>query len=279
MAKKLLGPKTQELLELNDKGTWKPEMSNEEDMNVLNWLIDASRGRDRDAGTIAHVQVLLALASVHTTLLRMVNVLYDLTENGPELSKNIQSEIDDVANSPPGWTNSAYDNLFMLDSVLRESQRMSPPTTLGMKRYFKEPYTFENGIFIPKETYACMATYAIENDPDHTPHPDAFDGLRAYRALIQSQQEGQEDRHAKDFLFSSTGRTVLNFGYGKTACPGRFFASLILKMVFVKLLSGYDFQFMDGKTRPSNYMIHEFLFCWPWQKVLVKSKKTDTCPF
>lgn len=267
-AKALLGPKIQDLLRRNDAGSWTPD--SEEDFNVLAWSAETAKGRDRDPETLAHLQVLLALASVHTTLLRMVNVLYDLMAN-PEHFDDLRAEI--KWTSQGGWDTSSYSRLQKLDSVLRESQRMSPPTILGMKRLFLVPHTFSNGLTISKGTYACLPTFAVENDPENTANPVQFDGLRSYR-LRQHQGDNDDDHQ-----FVSTEPTILNFGYGKSACPGRFFASLTLKMVFVKLLSEYEFKFLPNSARPKNILLHEFLFPWPWDKVLVRKRQHGACPF
>ncbi|KAI0198931.1 putative cytochrome P450 [Astrocystis sublimbata] len=272
-AKQLLGPRIRELLQANDAGIWKPE-SGEDDANILNWLVDMAKGRDRDADTIAHVEVLVALAAVHTTLLRMVNVLYDVTQAGPTLIDELRAEIQSVDRHTETWDKSAYEKLHKLDSVLCESQRLSPPTTLGMKRIFREDYTFENGLHIPKGAYVAMPIHAIENDPKHTNDPTAFDGLRKYR-LMKERQAEDSDADTSQFRFSTPTRTSLNFGYGRHACPGRHFASLALKMLFVKLLSEYDFSFLPGSEKPQNLMAHEFLFTNPWDSMLIKKRTLD----
>ncbi|KAK8043767.1 cytochrome P450 [Apiospora phragmitis] len=264
--KDVLRPKINELLRGDQTST--PDGFDPETSNVLSWLAESAKGADRDSDTIAHIEVLLALASVHTTLLRMVNVLYDITASGDDLISELRGEIESAFDEDSG--------------VLRESQRMSPPTTLGMKRLFKEEFTFSSGLRMPRGTYACMPVYAIENDPANTPNPDRFDGLRYYRApqstppkrgevsAAATARAAEDDRER---LFTSPGKTALNFGYGKSACPGRFFASLIIKMLFVKLLTEYEFRFLPGHGRPSNLLAHEFLFCWPWQKMLVRRRQ------
>ena len=266
-AKTLLGPKIQQLLRKNDEGLWSP--NGKEDAHLLAWLADTAKGSDRDPNKLAHVEVLLALASVHTTLLRMINVVYDLTAH-PQYIDELREEISAAAENDPSWTCSVYVQLPKLDSILRESQRLSPPTILGMKRLFKAPYTFSNGMHVDPGTYVCLPTYAIENA--NAVNPKAFDGLRSYRLR---QHEGERDEHQ----FVSTEPTVLNFGYGKSACPGRYFASLILKILFVKLLTEYDFQFLPGKERPRNLVLHEFLFPRPWDRMLFKQRSKRACPF
>ncbi|KUI71223.1 Ent-kaurene oxidase [Cytospora mali] len=288
MAKQLLGPHIQNLIRRSDAGVWDPQEDNVDDMNLLNWLASMAKGQDRNPDVISHVLVLVALAAVHTTLLRMVNVLYDVTAAGPALQDEILDEIKFVAES--GWESTLhktpYDQLYRLDSVLRESQRLSPPTTLGLKRLFQEPYTFSNGIHVPAGTYVCLPIYAIENDPEHILRPLEFDGLRSFRARAEQPEgelAGNDDvgrkLAAKELLFSTPTRTCLNFGYGKTACPGRFFASVVVKLVLVKMLTGYEFAFLPGTGRPKNMMVHEFLFTWPWQKMLVRRKREPSTPF
>lgn len=270
----LLGPRIQELLDKNNVGAWQPEDDNAEDLNILSWLSSLAKGNDRSSDVIGHVMILVALATVHTTLLRMVNVLYDVVQSGPEFKQELLDEIADVASR--GWNKkgNSYDLLAKLDSVLRESQRLSPPTTLGMKRLFKQPYTFQDGTHIHAGTYVAMPVFAIENDPEKMPNPEKFDGLRAYRA----SREGDVSS-AQEQLFSTPSHNFLNFGYGKTACPGRFFASVVVKMTIVKALTDYEFKFMPGTGRPKNIIAHEFLFTWPWTKMLVRRREKSRCPF
>lgn len=272
-AKAVLGPVIQDLLDKNDRGEWTPA-ANSEDSNVMSWIVEIAKGSDRNAERLAHVMVLLALASVHTTLLRMVNVLYDLVAE-PELLETLNDEIKQVQSNSTEWDYGCYQRLEKLDSCMRESQRMSPPTTLGLKRIFNQDYTFANGIHVKRGTYVCMPVYAIENDIED---PGTFDGLRSWRKR-QSQVDIPKSREANDEnLFSSISPTVLNFGYGKSACPGRFFASIAIKMLFVKLLPEYEFRYPEGKRRPQNLMAHEFLFCWPWERLSARRRRNGASP-
>ncbi|RAK90790.1 putative cytochrome P450 [Aspergillus costaricaensis CBS 115574] len=273
--KDLLGPVIRDMIEENDKGSFSPKPT-EDNFNVLTWLVEAAKGSDRNPDTLAHVEILLALASVHTILLRNVNVLYDLIEN-PQYIDELREEIHSVW-ATTGWIDTAdsYSKLHKLDSVLRESQRLSPPTILGLKRLFKQPYTFSSGISINQGTYVALPVMAIENDPDHTVNPERFDGLRSYR-MFQNMDGSRSNRVGHQF--STVDKTVLNFGYGKTSCPGRHFASLVIKMVFVKLLTAYEFRFLPGKGRPKNYEVHEFLFPWPWDSIQVRNREDRACPF
>ena len=149
-----------------------------------------------------------------------------------------------------------------------------------MKRIFKQSYTFRNGSHVPAGTYVCMPTFATENDPDYTLALEKYGELRSYEAFIQSQKDDNDGNSYKKFQFAyAYDRTALNFGYGKFACPGRYFGSLIVKIFFVKLISEFDFKFLPVSKRPKNLQAHEFLFTWPWHGMLLKRRDTGPCPF
>lgn len=60
-------------------------------------------------------------------------------------------------------------------------------------------------------------------------------GVRAAEAVANSQ-------------FVSVGTSSLTFGYGRHACPGRFFAANEIKMVIATALQHYDMKLVDGET-------------------------------
>jgi cytochrome P450 len=108
-----------------------------------------------------------------------------------------------------------------------------------------------------------MATRAIQNDGDVTPWPEVFDGFRYYKMRLNPDES---HRHQ----FATTESNVLNFGHGKYSCPGRFFASLEIKNILVRLLMNYDFKLPDGETRPPNLSAHEYIFPNPEGRILFR---------
>ncbi|KAF2649034.1 putative cytochrome P450 [Lophiostoma macrostomum CBS 122681] len=267
----LLGPLFAKRLEDLDNGTYKPAPGTQPD--VFSWLAELSEGRDRDPTKLAHYELLLAQASIHTTLVREVNVLYDIIVE-PRYLSMLREEI--AHTQQTGWSKRSYHELHKLDSILKESQRVHPPTTIGLRRIMQQPYTLANGMHLPKDSYVCLPIYSIENDAANTENPEQFDGLRYYNKRLKNAGEPISQKHQ----FSSTDPTALGFGFGKTACPGRFFAGLVLKVLFVKLLTEYDFQFMPGvKERPKNLFAHEFLFPQRDYEILVRRRVGAKAPF
>ncbi|KAI4250738.1 MAG: hypothetical protein LQ352_005273 [Teloschistes flavicans] len=196
--------------------------------------------------------------------MNVVHVLYDLASH-PEYVEPLREEIRDTSNEDGGWQKSSFSKLRKLDSFIKESQRFNPPSMLSYHRVMAQDYTLRDGTVLSKGTHLAMAVSAIQNEPAVTPRPEMFDGLRYYK---MRQQPGEGHLHQ----FATTEPTMLNFGHGKNACPGRFFASLEIKTILVKLIMDYDFKFVNGMGRPANLKAHEFIFPNPEGKMMVRKR-------
>lgn len=98
-------------------------------------------------------------------------------------------------------------------------------------------------------------------DPETFPDPQNFDPLRFYR-LREEQQHIDEDQQARDEhntaqnQLVSVTNTNLVFGYGRHACPGRFFAANELKLIIINIIMNYDIRLEEGVTeRYSNNVV------------------------
>ncbi|EXA29558.1 hypothetical protein FOQG_14774 [Fusarium oxysporum f. sp. raphani 54005] len=265
----LMVPVFTELLKLDSKSNL--EKGGSPEHGPLNWFLDIASGDERDPVKLVHAQILLALGAVHTSLFSEINVLYDLMSN-PSYFEVIRDEIQEV--SDQGWSVDSYAKLHKLDSILRESQRMSPPFLTGLRRVMKQDYTFSNGISVHEGQYICIHTIPDQSNGATGVYPK-FDGLRSYNLKAQ---EGSWKTASHQF--GTTEISAIGFGHGRTACPGRYLASLGLKIIFTKLLSEYNFKFTDGsKGRPLNRMVHEIVFPDPTIKVMVQRRENASTPF
>lgn len=88
-------------------------------------------------------------------------------------------------------------------------------------------------------------------DPSVYPNAHEFDG---YRFLRIREQAGQE--HVAQFV--STSPEHLGFGYGRAACPGRFFAANELKIALCHILTKYDLKMGTGSEPRA--LTHGFFF-------------------
>lgn len=263
--RQVLGPYIQERLDALDQEKELREAFTEP--SALNWLINIAGGDERNLARLTHTETVLSLAGIHTMLLRQLSAICGFTTH-PEYLEGLRTEIADLSEQ---WDKTFYNQLRKLDSFMRGSQGLAPPTVLGLKRIMQQPYTLQDGTLLPKGAYVCVAAHTIENEPRIYLEPEIFDGMRSF-----VQGNGTNNNN---YTFAATETTVLGFGHGKTACPGRFFASLVIKMVVVKLITEYEFEFLPGEGRPQNWIAHEFMFASPWDRIRMRKRKVGTCPF
>ena len=120
-AKRCFSPIFAERLALKDSGTAPAEKP----VDMIQWMVDSARGADRDPDFLAHNILFMTVAAVHTSAISAVHVLFDLCEM-PEYVQPLREEVLRVVGEH-GWTLPAINQMKLLDSFMKESQRMSPP--------------------------------------------------------------------------------------------------------------------------------------------------------
>ncbi|KAF2661050.1 cytochrome P450 monooxygenase-like protein [Lophiostoma macrostomum CBS 122681] len=262
-AKKLLVPEIKRRKASANASSAKRENS----LNLLSWMMEIATPEESRPQDLAHLEVVISLASIHTSQMNAVHILYDLAER-PEYIAILRDEIAaNIQEDGPflRWTKSSFSKLKKLDSFMRESQRVNPPTLLSYHRVMLKSFKLQDGTLLPRKSHIAMPVNAIQNAI--TPDADTFDPMRYYN-LRQRENEGHLHQ------FATTEQNVLNFGHGKYACPGRFFAALEIKSILVRLIMEYDWKLPDGEARPENLKAHEFIF--PNQEgVLYLKRRTD----
>ncbi|KAL6720897.1 Thromboxane-A synthase [Lecanora helva] len=234
-----------------------------DDPNLLSWMIQASRNEmERDPRILSRLQAATASGGTHSVGMFIASALFDLVAH-PELFGKIQEEIQAKQEEIDGvWDHSAYDSLYKLDSALKETARLGPPTMTVYNRQLQSDYTLSNGVLLRKGQLICVSACSIQDDDMVFPNAQCYDGLRAYE---QSLRDGQA--HPFKFVDGELG-----WGSGRWACPGRFLAVLETKIMLVKLLTGYDFKLLPGNSRPQRFTFHDFGFIGEHERLLVRRK-------
>ncbi len=99
-------------------------------VDLLQGMKDLAKpgSKQSTARDLAHRQLVMSLAAVHTTAGQAANTLFDLCVH-PEYFDILREEIiTDVVNDPTGWDKQSLNKLKKLDSFLKEAQRMNPPS-------------------------------------------------------------------------------------------------------------------------------------------------------
>ncbi|KAK3071451.1 hypothetical protein LTR53_008591 [Teratosphaeriaceae sp. CCFEE 6253] len=225
----MVGAYIQQRLDATDNG--KPARQ-----DMLQWLIDTAPEIERTVPQLNERLLSLNVAAIHTTTMTLTAAIYTLCSEPEKYLEPFRAEVKERC--PDGkFTKEALDSLSKLDSFIRECGRAGPIGTLASGRCARSDFRFKDGTVIPRGYIVSGNVLALHKML--TPEDWQFDGFRFSRL-------GEEGK--KQPLFVSTSPDYLNFGHGKHACPGRFFASAEMKLIFANLLQRYDMKLIPGTT-------------------------------
>ncbi|GKZ34378.1 hypothetical protein AbraIFM66950_004609 [Aspergillus brasiliensis] len=256
--------------------------------DVLQYLIEAAEGKDAEPLRLASMVLALSLASNHTTAMALTETLYDLCAY-PEYQDELRQEVLDALEADGGWKKTTLLRMRKLDSFMKESQRMNPPSLsmnvppisspqssltslpfssllVGYKRQFTEAIELSDGLHLPAGSHVEFPIVPIQHDS--VEDPTRFDGLRYYRLR---QSRGETYRHQ----FATTSPTSLHFGHGQNSCPGRFMASNVIKMVLGTLLTEFEFK-LEEPGRPKGLNPFEFNFPSHTARLMLRRRSRPT---
>ncbi|KAF3062287.1 Ent-kaurene oxidase [Daldinia childiae] len=246
--------------------------------DFVQWLQDAlPEDQKTDFYIQAKIQLLLSAASIHTTSNLTTDCIYDLAVH-QDMQEILREEACEVLNDDEAWERKdSMGKLKKLDSFIKESQRLSGNVTSFIRKVMK-PVDLSDGTHLPAGTNLLAPMAGVAVDPRYYPDPEVFDGLRFWK-LRQHQRSSSSSSFSSPasstttlptststttdepstnangrWQFTSIGDTAMNFGLGKHACPGRFFAGCEIKMVLAYLLLNYDMKLRDGEGRPAPNM-------------------------
>ncbi|KAF5628816.1 cycloheximide-inducible CIP70 (cytochrome P450 family) [Fusarium sp. NRRL 52700] len=198
---------------------------------------------DKDSQNLAKVQLGLTFAAVHTTTLTATNCV-ELREKARKV----------LSQSGGQFTSNVLQSMKKMDSFLKETLRVHPATMASFQRKVLKPFTLSNGQVIPAGVTIEIPAVAVSSDPNVFPHAEKFDPLRFYRLRTETKDGG------------------VTFGYGRHACPGRFFAANEIKMILAHALLQYDVKNIGGATeRCPNMEFAHMSIPDPSNKLLFKS--------
>ncbi|KIL90538.1 hypothetical protein FAVG1_06271 [Fusarium avenaceum] len=239
IAKEMLKPILEERLQ-------DMEISNGEDApdDMIQWLMEALPEEEKaDLTTQAELQLIIAAASIHTTNNLLCECLCDLAAY-PEVQEELREEAYRILEVEKGWEKKEnMAKLKKMDSFMREVHRTSGNIVSFIRKVMK-PISLSDGTQLPAGTKVIAPQAGIALDERYFPEPERFDAFRFYKLRQESAEANNR------FQFTSLGDTYMNFGAGKHACPGRFFASNEIKLVLAHLLINYDIRLKAGEDRP-----------------------------
>lgn len=226
-ASKLL---TQKLLDLiEERITEKSTPSKASD--IIQLFIDGTRSRDGWTPTKI-VQVILGIwfASIHQPAMSLAYALNDICREGQHLAA-LRHELGSVLPTNTNPPLGGIDSLPLLDAFLKESARLHPSDSISCRRKVLRPFKFTDGTTVASGEVVCVPMNAVLRDPANYYRSSEFD---PGRFLAQGSK------------FSDATPEFPLWGLGRHACPGRHYASRILKIAMGLLLQEYDVRLPSG---------------------------------
>ncbi|OJD28632.1 cytochrome p450 [Diplodia corticola] len=231
--------------------------------DALQWQEDVSNRHGKTTDVTAG-QLALSLTAIHTTSMALTRVLFDLCEH-PEWIEPLRDEVHSVLSEEGGeWRKSTLFKMRLMDSVLKESQRLSPVhlTTANVT------LQSASGLEVPKGSMLAVFSSEALRDPTIFPDPNRFIGDRFLRLRME---EGNRNK----WQYVTTSSQHLGFGHGSQSCPGRFFAAAELKVALAQLLLMYDWRFAEGCAGVRNVEVAQDIFPDPTARICFRRRSTE----
>ncbi|CAG7926536.1 unnamed protein product [Penicillium olsonii] len=206
-----------------------PEIRND----AIQWIQDVAAGRDYEP---ALMQLGLALVAIFTTADLLTQALLDICGK-EELISELREEVLAVLREN-GVKKTTMHKLRLMDSVLKESQRLKPISLSTFRRMAMDNIRLADGTQIAKGT-GLMIPNEWMWDSQVYENPEKFD---PYRFIKLREVAG----HELSSSLISVSPEHMGFGLGRHACPGRFFAVNQVKIVLCHVLMKYEFRLADG---------------------------------
>ncbi|KAI9875331.1 MAG: hypothetical protein M1830_008602 [Pleopsidium flavum] len=239
--------------------------------NLVRWMVEATYGKIYWTKERI-VQSILGswMGAIDTVSMLLVHALNELGSH-PEYIDSLRKEIEQ--SSLLEYKN--LENLPLLDSFLKEVGRMNPSDSISIRRKALQPYRFsDGGPHIPVGAVACVPVRAIMSDEANYQNATAFDGFRFTSAAAVAAVGATLSVNpvTASSRLTDVSPKYLLWGYGSDACPGRFYASCIMKMVLTHILTKYDFKLVDDRA-PRTWSWRSYVIPKYTAKVMLQERK------
>ncbi|KXS99916.1 hypothetical protein AC578_898 [Pseudocercospora eumusae] len=225
-------------------GSAKDEVHNDALQWVIEGCIKSSDPCELDADRILRRLLGINVVALHTTSITIVNALLDLysSPHADEYVEGLREECFRVLQSYGGeWQKEVVNDLFRIDSTIKESMRLHAIFTVGAIREVtrKDGIDLGDGLRVPCGVRIAAPSVAIHRDEHFYGNAYEYDAFRFSRGREQGGGEKADvDKRSQGMV--TTSESFLAFGGGRQACPGRFFASQEMKLMLAYIVMNYD---------------------------------------
>lgn len=93
-------------------------------LDSIDWMDDVARSEGQEKFDTIEAQLTLSFVAIHTTSMTTAHLLYEIIDN-PELVPELRRGIITVMEEDHGWQKTSLYKLKLLESVVKESQRIN----------------------------------------------------------------------------------------------------------------------------------------------------------
>ncbi|KAH0404853.1 hypothetical protein KCU89_g710, partial [Aureobasidium melanogenum] len=233
--------------------------------DAIEWAATEARA-ENVAFDEAKFQLAMSVAAIHTTADLLTQVILDLAKN-PDTIIHIREEIQKCLRAH-GWTKAAFYNMQLCDSVIKESQRLKPASIASMRRRVEHDMVLSSGFKLKKGTRINIDAARMW-DPQLYEEPLRWIPDR----FLKMRTTGGQEQAAQ---LVSTSPDHLAFGHGQHACPGRFFATIEIKIALCHLVLGYEWKLVPGSS-VAPIINGISAIASPSAKVAIRRKEENAC--
>jgi cytochrome P450 len=220
--------------------------------DCIQWLVDtAPKQKPWTPERVIYELMAIWFGSVHILTTTIVYALHDLCLH-PDYIDPIRTEL----LSQYADFERAGHGLPLLDSFLRESSRLTPVESMSTRRRALQPFTFSDGTALNVGDWACSPSGALMRSEAHYgPSAQQFDGFRFVEPSVLDRLEGGHSGGGQPMAgraskkqpakLTDVDSAFLMWGYGRMACPGRYYAAAFMKVVVGQIIMNYDLKLVE----------------------------------
>jgi len=227
----------------------------------IEWFRSAANGRSYPD---IWIQLGLTQVAIQTTSDLMCQCVLNLCAH-PQYVVSLREEAVKILGEH-GLRKEGLAELRLLDSFIKETQRLKPVSMTSMHRRAMRDVELPGGIKIREGEHIAISSHLMWDEARY-PEPEKFE---PFRFAERRKTAGNEAKN----LLVATSPDHLGFAHGKLACPGRFLAANMLKIAILHLLLKYDMK-IDTPAEAKWWTYGENMLVKDKAKVWFKSRQAE----
>ncbi|KAI1775359.1 cytochrome P450 [Hypoxylon cercidicola] len=210
--------------------------------DCIQWIMEtAPRQKPWTPKRIVHELMAIWFGSVHALSTTITFAIQDLC-----LHPEYVAPLRDEAEKQYADFERTAEGLPLLDSFIKESARLTPVESMSTRRFATQPFAFADGTRVEVGDWACTPVRAIMQSEALYPSAQQFSGFRFVSpAYLEEAQVPAGPAQPSPSKLVEVGNAWHVWGTGRMACPGRYYAAAVMKVIVAQVVLHYDCALVD----------------------------------